>query len=160
MVVIEEAEEWEDDEKQPKLDQEDILKIPGSVVSFVERLDDELTRSLQHTDPHTSEYVERLTDDASLYINIVRTLLYAERIRKDPKVLSSQDVVNRVVMRRLENIYFKVIIRHGICQLLKKANCPLPAVPASYEAGGKYLESDARGTKFRHHFAGEDVRTI
>jgi translation initiation factor 3 subunit C len=46
--VIENAEEWEDDEKPPG----EKLKIPGSVVSYAERLDDELTRSLQQFEPH------------------------------------------------------------------------------------------------------------
>ena len=107
-AIVEGAEEWEDDEKHPQFTPDEIFKIPGSVVSFVERLDDELTRSLQHIDPHTSEYVERLTDEALLYASIVRALLYAERLRANPKADVSQDSVNRVVMRRLEHVYFKV----------------------------------------------------
>lgn len=107
IVVVEGAEEWEDDEKQPTITPGEIFKIPGSVVSFVERLDDELTRVLQHVDPHTAEYVERLQDEASLYINIVRGMLYAERLKADTRLDASQDNINRVVMRRLEHIYFK-----------------------------------------------------
>ena len=107
MIVVEGAEEWEDDEKQPQIKAGEKLKIPGSVVSFAERLDDELTRSLQHIDPHTAEYIERLTDEGPLYTNTVRTLLYTERLKNDPQLASSQDGVNRVVMRRLEHVYFK-----------------------------------------------------
>ncbi|KAK4542155.1 Translation initiation factor 3 subunit c [Oleoguttula mirabilis] len=107
IVVIEGAEEWEDDDKQPTITADEIFKIPGSVVSFVERLDDELTRVLQHIDPHTAEYVERLQDEGSLYTNIVRSMLYAERLKSNPKLEASQDNVNRVVMRRLEHVYFK-----------------------------------------------------
>ncbi len=108
LVVVEGAEEWEDDEKPPQATGDEILKVPGSVVSFVERLDDELTRSLQHIDPHTAEYVERLADETALYANIVRCLLYAEALKQNPKLSVPQEVVNRVVMRRLEHVYFKV----------------------------------------------------
>ncbi|KAJ9649588.1 Translation initiation factor 3 subunit c [Coniosporium apollinis] len=110
IVVIEGAEEWEDDEKQPQIppsDDSGPFKVPGSIASFIERLDDELTRSLQHIDPHTAEYVERLRDETALYTNIVRSQLYVEGLRKNPKLDASQDSVNRVLMRRLEHIYFK-----------------------------------------------------
>jgi translation initiation factor 3 subunit C len=106
--VIENAEEWEDDDKLPTITPGEIFKIPGSVVSFVERLDDELTRSLQHIDPHTAEYVERLTDETTLYTTLVRTLVYVESLKKKEGLEFPQDPLNRVVMRRLEHIYFKV----------------------------------------------------
>ncbi|KAH9826453.1 Eukaryotic translation initiation factor 3 subunit C [Teratosphaeria destructans] len=107
IVVVEGAEEWEDDDKQPTISADEIFKMPGSVVSFIERLDDELTRVLQQVDPHTAEYVERLSDEGSLYTNIVAGLLYVERLKATPKVDASQETINRVVMRRLEHIYFK-----------------------------------------------------
>lgn len=107
MVVLENAEEWEDDEKPPQPTPGEKLRIPGSIVSSVERLDDELTRSLQHIDPHTAEYIERLGDEQALYTNVVRALLYVENLKKDPKLEVTQDSANRIVMRRLEHIYFK-----------------------------------------------------
>jgi translation initiation factor 3 subunit C len=110
LVVVENAEEWEDDEKQPVAVADEKLKIPGSVVSYIERLDDELTRSLQHIDPHTAEYIERLSDEGALYNNIVRTQLYNEVISKDASLQVPQDSSNRIVMRRLEHAYFKVHI--------------------------------------------------
>jgi translation initiation factor 3 subunit C len=108
LVVIENAEEWEDDDKAPVPTPGEKLKIPGSIVSYVERLDDELTRSLQHIDPHTAEYIDRLSDEGALYNNIVRTLLYIEHLRKDETLDVPQESTNRIVMRRLEHIYFKV----------------------------------------------------
>lgn len=108
MVVVENAEEWEDDEKPPQPVQGEKLKIPGSIVSVVERLDDELTRSLQHIDPHTAEYIGRLTDEQALYNSILRALLYVEDLKKDAKLDQSDDGANRVVIRRLEHVYFKV----------------------------------------------------
>ena len=108
MVVLENAEEWEDDEKPPQPGPGETLKIPGSVVSVIERLDDELTRSLQHIDPHTAEYIERLKDEQALYNDILRALLYVENLKKDAKLELTDDGTNRIVMRRLEHVYFKV----------------------------------------------------
>lgn len=107
MIVLENAEEWEDDDKPPQPTAGEKLRIPGSVVSIAERLDDELTRSLQHVDPHTAEYIERLSDEQSLYTNIVRGLLYVEDLKKDTTLDVPQENINRLVMRRLEHIYFK-----------------------------------------------------
>ncbi|KAK2759422.1 Translation initiation factor 3 subunit c [Arachnomyces sp. PD_36] len=106
-VVTEGAEEWEDDEKAPQPTATEPVRVPGSIVSFVERLDDELTRSLQHIDPHTAEYIERLSDEQQLYNNIVRALSYVENLAENEKTDARQDSVNRVLMRRLEHIYFK-----------------------------------------------------
>ncbi|TPX14373.1 uncharacterized protein E0L32_005569 [Thyridium curvatum] len=107
-IVIENAEEWDDDEKPPVLEQgQKYIRIPGSVVSYVERLDDELTRSLQTIDPHTSEYIDRLQDEGALYNVIFKGLLYYEMLRKDAELEIPQDSLNRIVMRRLEHVYFK-----------------------------------------------------
>ncbi|KAI9372748.1 eukaryotic translation initiation factor 3 subunit 8 N-terminus-domain-containing protein [Aspergillus egyptiacus] len=106
-VVSEGAEEWEDDEKQPQVTPGVTLYIPGSIVSYVERLDDELTRSLQHIDPHTAEYIDRLSDEKQLYTNLVRTQIYVEGLTQREKTDARQDSLNRVVMRRLEHVYFK-----------------------------------------------------
>ncbi|KAH7140623.1 eukaryotic translation initiation factor 3 [Dactylonectria macrodidyma] len=107
-IVVEHAEEWDDDEKPPSLQPgEKYIKVAGSVVSYVERLDDELVRSLQSIDPHTSEYIERLQDEGALYNIIFRGLLYYEALRKDEALETPQDSVNRIVMRRLEHVYFK-----------------------------------------------------
>ena len=108
IVVLENAEEWDDDEKPPQPAAGEKLRIPGSIVSIAERLDDELTRSLQHIDPHTAEYIERLSDEQALYNNIIRGLLYVEDLRKDATLEIAQENANRLVMRRLEHIYFKV----------------------------------------------------
>lgn len=108
-IVIENVEEWDDDDKVPVLGPDDkYIKVAGSVVSYIERLDDELTRSLQAIDPHTSEYIERLTDETSLYNIILQGLLYYETIRKDASLEVPQESLNRIIQRRLDHIYFKV----------------------------------------------------
>jgi translation initiation factor 3 subunit C len=109
IVVVENAELLEDDDKPPPPPAAgEKTKVPGSVVSIVERLDDELTRSLQHIDPHTAEYIERLSDEQALYNKVVRAMLYVEEIQKDPKLEVPKENANRIVMRRVEHIYFKV----------------------------------------------------
>jgi translation initiation factor 3 subunit C len=127
-VVIEGAEEWEDDDKTPVLGPEDkYIKVPGSVVSYIERLDDELTRSLQSIDPHTSEYIERLTDEASLYNIILQGLLYYETIRKDASLEIPQESLNRVIQRRLDHVYFKVCTQNSAsCLLILLLTCTSP----------------------------------
>ncbi|RMZ92707.1 hypothetical protein DV736_g3, partial [Chaetothyriales sp. CBS 134916] len=106
-LVIEGAEEWEDVEKTPSPAPGEVFKVPGSVVSLAERLDDELTRSLQQTDPHTADYIERLGDEQLLYTDIVRCLIYAEKVKSTSQDEVRQDAVNRITIRRLEHIYFK-----------------------------------------------------
>jgi translation initiation factor 3 subunit C len=140
IVVIENAEEWEDDDKLPPIEAGSIFRIPGSVVSFVERLDDELTRSLQHIDPHTAEYVERLTDEALLYAQLVRALIYVESLKKNPSLELPQESLNRVVMRRLEHVYFKVRYIFITSQL----PLTLSALASGHHHGGQQLESRSR----------------
>ena len=139
IAVIENAEEWEDDEKLPTITPGEIFRIPGSVVSFIERLDDELTRSLQHIDPHTAEYVERLTDEGALYTTLVRTLVYVEGLKNNPKLDLSQDALNRVVMRRLEHVYFKV---SGQTYLRSRSQLIIVAFASRHYPRIQHLESN------------------
>lgn len=106
-IVVEAAEEWDDEEKPPQPAANEIFKVPGSIVSIADRLDDELTRSLQHIDPHTTEYIERLGDEGALYTTIIRSQLYLERLQHSQNI-ASDEALNRVIMRRLEHVYFKV----------------------------------------------------
>lgn len=148
-VVVENAEEWDDDEKPPTLqDGEKHIKVPGSIVSYIERLDDELVRSLQSIDPHTSEYIERLQDEGSLYNIIFRGLLYYEYLRKDDSLEIPQDSVNRIVMRRLEHVYFKVSF--VFATYLSVTNM-FPARPGCQDLRGELLEDRRRVYRVRHH---------
>lgn len=107
LAVVEGAEEWEDDEKLPVITGKELFKISGSAASFSERLDDELTRSLQNIDPHTPEYIERLRDEGSLYTVLVRAQLYQEHLVNNAKIAAEQSSLNRVMTRRIEHLYFK-----------------------------------------------------
>ncbi|ORX71172.1 hypothetical protein DL89DRAFT_221993 [Linderina pennispora] len=76
------------------------IELRGSIIAFVDRLDDEFTKSLQNIDPHTTDYVDRMRDDVPLYTTIVRAQLYFERA----SVMDSQC---RIVLRRLEHLYYR-----------------------------------------------------
>lgn len=77
-----------------------IVRIRGSIISFIDRLDDEFTRSLQNIDPHGTEYVDRLKDEKGLYCTICRAQAFYEKTKQD-------EPLGRVIMRRLEHIYSK-----------------------------------------------------
>ncbi|KAF8894887.1 eukaryotic translation initiation factor 3 domain-containing protein [Gymnopilus junonius] len=70
-----------------------VVRIRGSIISFIDRLDDEFTRSLQNIDPHGTEY-------KVLYCTICRAQAFYEKT-------SQTEPLGRVVMRRLEHIYCK-----------------------------------------------------
>lgn len=84
-----------------------VVRIRGSIISFIDRLDDEFTRSLQHIDPHGTEYVERLKDEKVLYCTICRAQAFYEKTKQD-------EPLGRVIMRRLEHIYSKVCVVHWL----------------------------------------------
>ncbi|KAG6813323.1 hypothetical protein H0H92_012136 [Tricholoma furcatifolium] len=77
-----------------------VVLIRGSFISFIDRLDDEFTRSLQNIDPHGTEYVDRLKDEKVLYCTICRAQAFYEKTKQD-------EPLGRVIMRRLEHIYSK-----------------------------------------------------
>lgn len=107
-VVREETEDYDDEvERIPGQDGEkDTVAVRGSIISFVDRLDDEFTKSLQNIDPHTTEYVERLSDEKKLYETIVLAQGYFER-------QAEAEALSRCTMRRLDHVYAKqdVIIK-------------------------------------------------
>ena len=88
-------------ERSPDTEPNGIVAIRGSIISFVDRLDDEFTKSLQNIDPHGTEYVDRLKDEKVLYCTICRAQALYEKNKQD-------EPLGRVVMRRLEHIYSKV----------------------------------------------------
>jgi len=106
-----------------------IVRIRGSIISFIDRLDDEFTRSLQNIDPHGTEYVDRLKDEKVLYCTICRAQAFYEKT-------SQSEPLGRVIMRRLEHIYSKVSICfwpciHTIYAMLYLARCSCSSARSS-----------------------------
>ncbi|KAI0823390.1 eukaryotic translation initiation factor 3 subunit 8 [Trametes gibbosa] len=87
-------------ERSPQTEKDGVVRVRGSVMSFVDRLDDEFTKSLQNIDPHGTEYVDRLGDEKVLYSTICRAQALYE-------IAKQEDPLGRVIMRRLEHIYSK-----------------------------------------------------
>ncbi|ANB14181.1 Nip1p [Sugiyamaella lignohabitans] len=105
--VSESASEPEDIEEGPTAGPDGVKEIPGSVTSLIERLDDEFTRALQNIDPHTTEYVDRLRDEADLYTLIIRGQLYLESSLKQGQQPHTSEALSRLLVRRLDHIYYK-----------------------------------------------------
>lgn len=119
-AVREETEDYDDSiDRIPNQDGEGpVVAVRGSIISFVDRLDDEFTKHLQNLDPHSTEYLERLRDERLLYATIVRAQTYLEQAVR-VSATSAQDALARVIMRRLEHVYSKQSI---IIQALEQAS--------------------------------------
>ncbi|AOA63503.1 Translation initiation factor 3 subunit c [Komagataella phaffii CBS 7435] len=107
-VVTELATATDELGQEPEADKNGVKHILGSVTALVERLDDELTKSLQSTDPHATEYVDRLKDQSTVYQLLLANQLYLESII-EPAAYSQKEgeQLARVVLKRLENLYYK-----------------------------------------------------
>ena len=81
-------------------EKENAQRVAGNMLAFVERLDDELFKSLQHIDPHTSEYVKRLRDEPLFMILCKRAQAYY--IGRD-----NVSAATRIALRRIEHMYYK-----------------------------------------------------
>lgn len=94
-------------ERSPDDEKDGIVRIRGSIISFIDRLDDEFTKSLQNIDPHGTDYVERLRDEKGLYQTICLAQGFYEKTKQE-------DPLSRVILRRLEHIYSKVRSSYNI----------------------------------------------
>ncbi|GAA5804708.1 hypothetical protein HPULCUR_010211 [Helicostylum pulchrum] len=99
-AIREDAEEYDNDEKDIVPEPGQVVQLRGSIISYTDRLDEDYTKSLQSIDPHSIEYIERLRDEPALYNILVRTQIYYEGLK-------IQQGVARMIMRRLEHVYFK-----------------------------------------------------
>ncbi|KAL5532888.1 NIP1 [Sanghuangporus sanghuang] len=119
-------------ERTPDQEKDGIVRIRGSIISFIDRLDDEFTKSLQNIDPHGTEYVERLRDEKGLYQTICLSQGYYEKTKQD-------DPLSRVILRRLDHIYSKP---DAVVQALEAnvaaSSCP-PLVSLSSSGSSKAL---------------------
>lgn len=116
-IVEESSLEYDENVERIPTPEEPIVKVRGSVISYVDRLDDEFTRSLQNIDPHGTEYIDRLKDEKPLYEMICRAQLHF--IQSD-----NQNSLARTIMRRLEHIYSKVC-----CLLRRQITVLTPSPP-------------------------------
>ncbi|ORZ22434.1 eukaryotic translation initiation factor 3 subunit 8 N-terminus-domain-containing protein [Absidia repens] len=99
-IVCEDAEDLDNDDKDVVPATGEVVKLRGSIIGYVERLDDEFTKSLQSIDPHTPDYIDRLRDEPSLYALLVRAQAYFEKH-------ALNESISRTIVRRLDHLYYK-----------------------------------------------------
>lgn len=88
--VLEENEEFE---KAP-------YYVRGCALTAVERLDDEFTKFLKESDPHSNDYVDRLKDEVKV-TNII------EQVLKYVMTVGSETEICRIYLRKIDHIYYK-----------------------------------------------------
>lgn len=88
--VLEENEEFE---KAP-------FYVRGCTLTAVERLDDEFTKLLKESDPHSNEYVDRLKDEIKVTDIIEQVLKYVTTVGEETEIC-------RIYLRKIDHIYYK-----------------------------------------------------
>lgn len=74
--------------------------VRGCVLTAVERLDDEFTKFLKESDPHSNEYVDRLKDEVKVTNIIEQVLSYVTLVGTETEIC-------RVNLRKIDHIYYK-----------------------------------------------------
>ena len=96
-MVTEDAEDLDNEDRDVVPKAGEVIKLRGSIVSFVERLDDEFNKSLQNIDPHATEYIDRLRDEATIYALLHRSQFYLE-------TYNMTSAIPRVIFRKLDHV--------------------------------------------------------
>ncbi|XP_057214357.1 eukaryotic translation initiation factor 3 subunit C isoform X1 [Triplophysa rosa] len=76
------------------------FRVRGCILTLVERMDEEFTKIMQNTDPHSQEYVDNLKDESRVCGVIDRLLEYLES-------KGSTEEVCRIYLRRIMHTYYK-----------------------------------------------------
>uniref|UniRef100_A0A8C4XIN3 Eukaryotic translation initiation factor 3 subunit C n=1 Tax=Erpetoichthys calabaricus TaxID=27687 RepID=A0A8C4XIN3_ERPCA len=76
------------------------FRVRGCILTLVERMDEEFTKIMQNTDPHSQEYVDNLKDESRVCQIIDRLLKYLE-------LKGSTEEICRVYLRRIMHTYYK-----------------------------------------------------
>ncbi|KAJ1342760.1 hypothetical protein BSLG_002665 [Batrachochytrium salamandrivorans] len=93
--------------------------LSGNIASFVDRLDDEFTKSLQSIDPHTTEYIDRLGTKPS------------------------QKSIDLMIMRRIEHLYNKPDL---VIKTVEGEVCKMyPTLSDTAEVSEELVQSLCRG---------------
>lgn len=75
-------------------------RLRGCILTIVERLDEEFTKLLKECDPHSNEYVQRLTDEKRVAAIIDKVQEFLER-------QGTSSELCRIYLRKIEHLYYK-----------------------------------------------------
>lgn len=75
-------------------------RVRGCILTLVERMDEEFTKIMQNTDPHSQEYVEHLKDEG-------RVCGIVARLQRYLAARGSPEELCRVYLRRVLHTYYK-----------------------------------------------------
>lgn len=92
------------DEEENYTDPDKSIQFHGSMLGFVERIDDELTKILQNCDAHSTEYLTRLKDERS----VTELIEHAQRYLENQTQPGRDADLCRIYMRRIDHLYYKV----------------------------------------------------
>jgi translation initiation factor 3 subunit C len=99
----------EDRTEEPPAGEE--VKVWGNLLGFLERLDDEMFKSLQVIDPHTNAYLDRMRDEP-LFLALAQKVTDYFTRSQDTRALS------KVALRRMEHFYYKTDAVYGAMRKL------------------------------------------
>uniref|UniRef100_A0A7S2S795 Eukaryotic translation initiation factor 3 subunit C n=1 Tax=Mucochytrium quahogii TaxID=96639 RepID=A0A7S2S795_9STRA len=102
--------EPEKDADVPETDSNNI-RVVGDIGSFMERLSEEYNKFLRHTDPHSQDYLDRLSDEGDL-VDVSR------KVQDYFVSIENSSAASRLCLVSIEHVYYK----HRIiaCQLVKE----------------------------------------
>eukprot|EP00271_Cylindrocystis_brebissonii_P021847 TRINITY_DN8071_c2_g1_i1.p1 TRINITY_DN8071_c2_g1~~TRINITY_DN8071_c2_g1_i1.p1 ORF type:complete len:976 (-),score=274.08 TRINITY_DN8071_c2_g1_i1:291-3218(-) len=129
--------EAEDERETAKpADYQGTIKVWGNVVAFVDRMDDELFKSLQMIDPYTKDYVERLRDEPLLLALVQNCQHYVQR-KGDSRMAA------RLALRSIEHIYYKPQQVYEAMRLFSEAEATPSETPEGASAEAEALSVPA-----------------
>ncbi|XP_057681475.1 eukaryotic translation initiation factor 3 subunit C isoform X2 [Corythoichthys intestinalis] len=76
------------------------FRVRGCILTLVERMDEEFTKIMQNTDPHSQEYVDNLKDEGRVCGIMDRLLTYLEN-------KGTTEEICRIYLRRIMHTYYK-----------------------------------------------------
>lgn len=90
----------DNDDEEVKVVNKNEVKVVGSLETFLVRLEDEYTKSLQQINPHTQDYVVRLSDEAMLVELAQAARVYYRRVGDERSCAA-------VALLIVEHLYYK-----------------------------------------------------